>query len=55
MTEKIRILGICSSPRRANTEIMLKEALKAAEEAYPEITTEIVTLKGQGHQTVLRL
>jgi multimeric flavodoxin WrbA len=47
MTEKIRIVGICSSPRRANTEIMLKEALKAAEQAYPEIATEIVTLKAK--------
>ncbi len=47
MTEKIRIVGICSSPRRANTEIMLREALKAAKEAYPEISTEIVTLKAK--------
>lgn len=47
MTEKIRIVGICSSPRRANTEVMLKEALKAAEEAYPEITTEIYSLKAK--------
>ena len=47
MTEKIRILGICSSPRHANAEIMLREALKAAEDAYPEITTEIVTLKAK--------
>jgi multimeric flavodoxin WrbA len=47
MNEKIRIVGICSSPRRANTEIMLREALKAAEEAYPEIAAEIITLKAK--------
>lgn len=47
MTDKIRIVGICSSPRRANTEVMLKEALKAAEEAYPEVTTEFYSLKAK--------
>jgi multimeric flavodoxin WrbA len=47
MTEKIRIVGICSSPRHANTELMLNEALKAAEEAYPEVTTEYYSLKAK--------
>jgi len=47
MDKKIRIVGICSSPRHGNTEIMLKEALRAAEEAYPEITTEFVSLRAK--------
>jgi multimeric flavodoxin WrbA len=29
--EKVKILGICGSPRHSNSEIMTKEALKAAE------------------------
>lgn len=47
MADKIRIVGICSSPRHANSEVMLKEALKAAEEAYPEVTTEFYSLKAK--------
>lgn len=47
MAERIRIVGVCSSPRHANTEIMLKEALQAAEEAYPEVTTEFYSLKAK--------
>ncbi|RPI87069.1 MAG: flavodoxin family protein [Chloroflexi bacterium] len=47
MTEKIRIVGISSSPRHANTEVMLKEALKAAEETYPEVQTEFYCLKAK--------
>jgi multimeric flavodoxin WrbA len=47
MTAQIRIVGISSSPRHANSEIMLNEALEAAKEAYPEITTESYSLKGK--------
>ena len=47
MTDQIRIVGICSSPRHGNSEIMLNEALKAAKEAYPEVTIESYSLKGK--------
>lgn len=48
MTKKICIVGINSSPRKANSEILLKEALKAAEAAYPaELTTEYYSLKAK--------
>ncbi|MBN1535478.1 MAG: flavodoxin family protein [Anaerolineales bacterium] len=47
MTRKVQIIGVCSSPRHANTEIMLQEALKAAEKAYPEIVTKMISLKGK--------
>ncbi|HBG73977.1 MAG: hypothetical protein A2X25_02450 [Chloroflexi bacterium GWB2_49_20] len=47
MDKKIRIVGVCSSPRRGNTEILLKEALRAAEAAYPEISTEFVGLRAK--------
>lgn len=47
MAEKVRVVGISSSPRRGNTEHILKEALQAAEDAYPEITTEFYTFKGK--------
>lgn len=47
MSEKVRVVGISSSPRRGNTEHMLEAALKAAEQAYPEITTEMYTFKGK--------
>ena len=47
MTDPIRIVGISSSPRHANSEIMLREALQAAQEAYPEVVTEFYSLKGK--------
>jgi multimeric flavodoxin WrbA len=47
MNEDVRIVGISSSPRRGSTEVMLQEALKAAEDAYPKITTEMYTFKGK--------
>jgi multimeric flavodoxin WrbA len=43
----VRIVGISSSPRHANSEILLKEALQAAQEAYPEIVTEFYSFKGK--------
>ena len=47
MADQIRIVGISSSPRHANSEILLIEALNAAKAAYPEITTEFYSLKGK--------
>ena len=42
----MKILGICCSPRRnGNTEILVREALKGAEESGAE--TELVTLAGK--------
>ena len=39
----MKVLGICCSPRkRGNTEIMLREALAAAQEAGAEV--ELVTV-----------
>ncbi|MCL4458439.1 MAG: flavodoxin family protein [Chloroflexi bacterium] len=41
---KVKILGICGSPRRGgNTEILVKEALKAAEE-IPGVESEFLAL-----------
>lgn len=45
--DKVRIVGISSSPRRGSTEVLLKEALKAAEDAYPQVTTEMYSFKGK--------
>jgi len=39
----IKLLGISGSPRHGNTEILVKEALKAAEE-LPDVETEFVSL-----------
>jgi multimeric flavodoxin WrbA len=47
MKNKIRIVGLCSSPRHANTEILLNEALNAAKVAYPEIEIEQYSLKAK--------
>jgi len=47
MGDKVRVVGISSSPRRGNTEHILREALNAAEQAYPEIVTEFYTFKGK--------
>ncbi len=47
MSEPVRIVGLSSSPRHGNTEILLQEALDAAEDAYPEISTELVSFKGK--------
>ena len=45
--DAVRIVGLCSSPRHGNTEVLLKEALKAAKDAYPQIITEFYSLKGK--------
>jgi len=42
----IRIVGISSSPRHGNTEILVKEALAAAQEKYG-VRTEFVSFKGK--------
>jgi len=47
MDKAIRIVGISSSPRHANSEYLLKEALRAAKEAYPQVTTEFYGFKGK--------
>lgn len=41
--QKARILGISGSPRKANTETLVEEALKAAREVGP-IETELISL-----------
>ena len=47
MTQRdIRIVGISSSPRHANTEILVKEALSAAEKTYG-VKTELLSFKGK--------
>ncbi|HID87533.1 MAG TPA: flavodoxin family protein [Anaerolineae bacterium] len=43
---EIRIVGISSSPRRANTEILVREALAAAEQKYG-VQTEFISFKGK--------
>lgn len=40
---KVKILGISGSPRHGNTEILVKEALKAGEE-LSDVETEIVSI-----------
>lgn len=47
MTKTIRIVGISSSPRHANTEILLKEALRAAKEAFSDISIEFYSMKAK--------
>jgi len=42
--EKVKVLGICASPRSGNTEFCVKQALKAAEEIN-DIETEFIHLK----------
>ena len=41
----MKVLGICCSPRRGNTEVMVQAALDKAQEAGAEI--ELVTLSGK--------
>jgi multimeric flavodoxin WrbA len=43
---KVRIVGISSSPRHANTELLVKEALAAAEAKYGA-STELISFKGK--------
>lgn len=44
--EKLKILGICGSPRHGNTEIMTKESLKAAE-SMGNVETKFMTVAGK--------
>lgn len=44
--EKVKILGICGSPRHSNTEIMTKESLKAAE-SMGNVETKFLTVAGK--------
>ena len=46
MTTEVNILGISFSPRHGNTEVQLREALKAAEE-LPGVTTEFYNIVGR--------
>jgi len=43
---KVKILGISGSPRHANTEFIVKEALASAEE-LPDVETEYYSLAGK--------
>lgn len=43
----IKIVGISTSPRRANSEIMVKAALDAAKGINAEVETEFVSLAGK--------
>lgn len=44
--EKVKIIGICGSPRHSNTEIMVKEALRAAE-SMGEVETKFLSVAGK--------
>ncbi|MBW1712259.1 MAG: flavodoxin family protein, partial [Deltaproteobacteria bacterium] len=43
----IRLVGLSASPRRANTEILVKEALQASQELGFGVETEFVSLAGK--------
>ena len=43
----MRIVGISASPRHGNTEILVKEALSAAQGVSPDVTVELVTFSGK--------
>jgi multimeric flavodoxin WrbA len=42
LMQRVKILGISGSPRHANTETLVHEALKAAQELGP-VDTELVS------------
>lgn len=44
--EKVKIMGISGSPRRGNTEFLVKEALKAAE-SIGDVNVEFIPLAGK--------
>ena len=46
MTTQVKIVGCAWSPRHSNTEIQVREALKAAEE-MPGVTTEFFSIAGK--------
>ncbi len=44
----IKVLGICGSPRKGNSQYLLEKALEAARQAAPEeVTTELYSLRGK--------
>jgi multimeric flavodoxin WrbA len=43
----IRVVGVSGSPRHANTEILIREALTAAGDAPVDVETKYVSLAGQ--------
>lgn len=43
----VRLLGLSGSPRKGATEYIVEEALKTAREAFPEIETEMMILRGK--------
>jgi len=43
----IRIVGVSGSPRHGNTELLIREALRAAEEAPFAVETKLVSLAGK--------
>jgi multimeric flavodoxin WrbA len=43
----MRVVGVSASPRHGNTEILVKEALTAAQGVSPDITVELVTFSGK--------
>ena len=43
---KVKILGVSGSPRKGNTEILVRESLKAAEEVG-DVETEFIPLRGK--------
>ncbi len=46
MAIEVKILGLAFSPRHGNTEVQLREALRAAEE-LPGVTTDFYTIVGK--------
>lgn len=44
---KIKVLGICGSPRRKSAYVALKAALAEAEATGPDVETELVELRGK--------
>lgn len=50
----IKIVGIAGSPRRGNTELLVKEALKAAE-SIGDVETEFISLAGKRFNPVKQI
>lgn len=44
---KIRIIGISSSPRHGNTELLVNEALQAAKDAPVNVETQLISFAGR--------
>lgn len=43
----VKLLGLCASPRKGATEYVLAQALDAVKSAFPEVTTELISLHGK--------